>query len=252
MRTIRIIGFVLLGVAISISSLYAQHDATDIITRMDSLMRGKTFEGVYRMKIIRPTWQRTLRFKVWAKGLDYALIRILEPARERGVTFLRIKSEMWQYVPRINRIIKIPPSMMGESWMGSDFTNDDLAKESSLVRDFEHRLVERRRMQGQEVYVIELIPEPDAAVVWAKIVYYVRVAGFLPVRAEFFDDRGELVRVLEFKDIRRVGDRTIPTRMEAYYVDRPDERTILILEEGQFDMPIPDNVFSLQNLRRVR
>ncbi len=234
------------------SSLHAQDEARGIIARMDSLMRGKTFEGIYRMKIIRPTWQRELRFKVWGKGLDYALIRILEPARERGVAFLRIKNEMWQYVPRINRIIKIPPSMMGESWLGSDFTNDDLAKESSLVRDFEHRLVGRKRLYGQEVYVIELVPKPEAAVVWSKILYYVRVTDDLPVRAEFFDDRGELVRVIEFKDIHPVGDRRIPTRMEAYYVDRPDERTVLILEEGRFDVPIPDNLFSLQELRRAR
>ncbi len=227
-------------------------DAREIIRRADELLRGKTQIGTYRMDVIRPDWRRTLRFKFWSEGLDRSFILVLEPAKERGVTFLKIKNEMWNYIPRINRVIKIPPSMMMQSWMGSDFANDDLVKESNIVRDYQHELVGVDTLDGQITYHVVLRPRPEAAVVWDRIEYWIRKKDFVPLRADYFNERGEKVRVLLFSDIKRMSGRVLPTRMELRVTRKPQNRTVLILEDVVFDKPVPRSVFTKSFLRRAR
>lgn len=230
----------------------AQISAKEIIRRADQLLRGKTQQGIYRMEVIRPDWRRSMRLKYWSQGTEKSFILILEPAKDRGVTFLKIKNEMWNYIPKINRVIKIPPSMMLQSWMGSDFSNDDLVKESNMVEDYTHKLLGREKLNGDETYKIELTPKPEAAVVWDKIVEWVRVRDYVPLRADYYNERGERIRSMIFKDIRKMGDRTLPTRMELVQDKKPGHKTVLILEKVVFNRPIPKSIFTLQYLRRAR
>lgn len=229
-----------------------QETAKSIVEKSDQLMRGKTQSAIYKMTVIRPAWQRTMRFKFWSEGTEKSFIRILEPAKDRGVTFLKIKNEMWNYIPKIDRVIKIPPSMVLQSWMGSDFTNDDLVKESSIVHDYTQTLLAQEKEAGFEAYKIELKPKPEAAVVWDRIVEWIRVGDYVPLKAEYFNQREQLIRTFIFTDIKKMSDRTIPTRFELIEEKKPGRKTVLVLEEVVFDKHIPKSVFTLQNLRRAK
>jgi len=228
----------------------SQPTATGIITKADQLTRGLTQHGTESMTVVRPDWQREMVFEFWSEGADKAFIEILEPARHKGATFLKIGREMWQYVPRINRVIKIPPSMMMQSWMGSDFTNDDLVKESSIVHDYEHELLRTDTLRGDSTWVLQLTAKPDAPVTWTRLVEWIRVGDYVPMRAEYYSERGELIRTLIFEDIREFGDRSIPARMVLEEKKKPGHQTILQIRDVTFNEKIPPGTFTQQNLRR--
>ncbi|MDQ7054379.1 MAG: outer membrane lipoprotein-sorting protein [candidate division KSB1 bacterium] len=245
-------GFIWMLIFVVRANALAEDRAMEIIRRADELLRGKTQQGTYRMIVIRPEWQRSMRFKFWSEGTEKSFILILEPAKEKGITFLKINNEMWNYIPRINRIIKIPPSMMLQSWMGSDFTNDDLVKESNVVEDYEHRFLGEEKLDGDLAYKIELTPKPEAAVVWGKIIEWIRKKDYVPLRADYYNERGERIRTMLFKEIKRMGGRTIPTRMELLNEKKPGNRTVLVLENVVFDRPIRKSVFTMTFLKRAR
>jgi outer membrane lipoprotein-sorting protein len=234
-----------LGRAESITS-----EGRDILDRVEKLLWGTTVQGDYEMTVTTPRWQRTLTLKVWMDRPRRSFIRIVAPAKEAGIGSLRIGSEMWNYLPSVERIIKIPPSMMLQPWMGSDFTNDDLVKESSILDDYRHQVLGTLRADGVELVQVEAVPKPEAAVVWGRIVYTVRRADFMPVRQEFFSERGERVRVLSFSDVRRVGGRLLPTRWDMRPDAKPGNVTTIVLKDAVFDQPLEDEVFSQRNLQR--
>jgi outer membrane lipoprotein-sorting protein len=227
-------------------------DARSIIEKADQKMRGETSYGSMSMKIVRPGWERTVEMKSWSKGDDYFLIYITAPAKEKGQVFLKRHKEMWNWVPSIERMIKIPPSMMMQSWMGSDFTNDDLVRQSSIVKDYQHRLLEEETIREQECYKIELIPLPEAPVAWGKILCWVTKDGLDLWRAAYYDEDLELVNIQDSYELTPFCDRVLPRRMEIVPADEPDKRTILILNEMTFNQPISDNFFSQQNMKRIR
>ncbi len=242
----------LLLVALTFIAARGQESATTIIKKSDELMRGLTLSGKYSMTVIRPDWRRSMEFFFWSEGTEKSFIRMLAPAKDKGVTFLKIKREMWNYIPKINRVIKIPPSMMLQSWMGSDFTNDDLVKESSVVADYEHRLLRRENMNGAATHVLELKPTPEAAVVWDRIIEWIRVDDYVPLKAEYYNERGELVRTMTFSEITRFGKRTLPAKLEMVEAKKPGRKTVLVLSDAVFDAPIANSIFSKQNLRRSK
>ncbi len=166
---------VLLSLA-NLHGLYAQGlSADEIIKKADEKNRGLSSQGTLTMTVIRPDWTRTITMNSWSKGRDYSMVLITAPAKDKGQVFLKIKTEMWNWVPSIDKTIKIPPSMMLQSWMGSDFTNDDLVKQSSIVVDYTHKLLGKEKVRDQECFKIELIPLPDAAVVWGKVLMWVTI-----------------------------------------------------------------------------
>ena len=232
------------------SGVSAQSDdrATEIIRRADELLRGKTQQGTYKMMVIRPEWQRTMRFKFWSEGTEKSFILILEPAKERGITFLKIKNEMWNYIPRINRIIKIPPSMMLQSWMGSDFTNDDLVKESSLSKDYITSLL----AENKDGYRLELVPKDEAAVVWGKIIMEVSRQYLLPTRVHYFDEDGVLVRELFYSDVRAFGKRFYPVSwtMVPKETEKADHKTVITISRAVFDAKVNKAYFTKRALKR--
>ena len=242
----------LLSLFLFVTTVTAQESARDIIKKSDDLMRGKTHTGKYTMTIIRPDWQRSTEFKFWSEGTDKAFILILAPAKDKGVTFLKIKKEMWNYIPKINRDIKIPPSMLLQSWMGSDFTNDDLVQESNAVTDYSHALLGKERVAGYEAYKIELKPKPKAAVVWDKIVMLIAVKNYVPLKEEYYNERGELIRTIIFSDIKKMDDRIIPAKFEVIEEKKPGHKTVMELEDVTFNKPVKRSVFTKQNLRRAK
>lgn len=227
--------------------------AADIIIKMEERMRGDSNFAEMTMTIERPRYTREVSMKSWSLGNDFSMILITAPSRDQGTTFLKRYNEIWNYVPNIDRTIKMPPSMMSQSWMGSDFTNDDLVRESSTVEDYLHRILEDEvEMDGRLAWVIELIPKPDTPIVWGKVLIWVDKEEFIQLRVENFDQRDELANHIEFTDIRNFDNRLIPSKMVLVPADKPDQRTILNYEDLQFEIDIDESFFTQQNMRRVR
>ena len=220
-----------------------------LLERVENLLWGNTLQGEFDMTIQTPRWQRTLALGVWMDRPTRSLIRIQAPAKEAGITSLRIGNEMWNYLPSVERTIKIPPSMMLQPWMGSDFTNDDLVKQSSIVNDYTHK-VEEKVQDGVAVYQVESTPRPDAAVVWGKIVYRIRKADHIPLSEEFYSESGELIRILSFSEVRTVDGRLIPTRWEMRPLAKPGNLTTVLVKDAVFDRPLAAEIFTQRNLQK--
>ncbi len=228
----------------------SEPEARDIVERVDTLLWGQTLQGEFEMTITTPRWQRTLTLRAWMERPRRSFIRILAPAKEAGIGSLRIGAEMWNYLPNIERTIKIPPSMMLQPWMGSDFTNDDLVKQSSVVNDYTHRILRTESVNGAASYVIESVPKPDAAVVWGKILYWVRESDSIPLRQEYYNERNELVRALVLSDVGPMGGRTIPTKWEMRPVNEPGHVTTIVIRSAVYDQPIDTEIFTQRNLQK--
>ncbi len=227
-------------------------DVKAIVKQADDKLRGSSSEGTMSMTIKRRNWSRTVTMKSWTLGTEYSLIYITEPAKEKGQVFLKRNNEMWNWVPGIERMIKLPPSMMMQSWMGSDFTNDDLVKESSLVNDYDQKLTGREQTGGYDCYKIELTPHEDAAVVWGKVIMWISEKDYLWLKGEYYDEDNKLVNTEILTDIRKMDDRIIPTRLEMIPSDEPGQKTILVFEKIGFNVPLNESFFSIQNMKRVR
>jgi outer membrane lipoprotein-sorting protein len=227
-------------------------DITEIIRKADEKFRGESSQGTMTMIIERPTWSREVTMKNWTKGNEYSLIYITAPAKEKGQVFLKRQSEMWNWVPTIERMIKIPPSMMMQSWMGSDFTNDDLVRESSLIEDYDQKLVGEETIDGYDCYKAELIPKDDAPVVWGKLIMWVSKKDYLWLKAEYYDEDGNLVNTEILSDIKKMDDRIMPTRLEMIPADEEGNKTIMIFDEIKFNVNLDESFFSQQNMKRIR
>ena len=225
--------------------------AKEIIQKSDEKSRGRTSQGEMVMTVIRPDWSRSVTIKSWEKGDRLTMLLVTAPAKDKGQVFLKIKTDMWNWVPSIEKMVKIPPSMMMQAWMGSDFTNDDLVKESSIVKDYTHRLVGKDTVRSQLCYRIELTPLPSAAVTWGKVLMWVTVADYLQWKAEFYDEDGELVNVMNASVVKRMGDREIPTRLEIVPVGKRGHKTVIDIRSTVFNQPMEDAFFSQQNMRRL-
>ncbi len=239
-----------LALGLGTPALAQEPSGRDLVERVDALLWGKTLQGEFEMTIATPRWRRTLELQAWIERPRRSFIRIRAPAKEKGVGSLRIGAEMWNYLPNIERTIKVPPSMMLQPWMGSDFTNDDLVKQSSAVDDYTHRILRTEPADGAAAYVVEALPKPDAAVVWGKILYWVRKADFIPLKEEYYSERGELVRVMTFSEVRPMGGRTIPTRWEMRPSGKPDNQTTIVVKSARYDGVVEADIFTQRNLQK--
>lgn len=226
-------------------------DATEIIRKADQKMRGESARSEITMRIVRPNWERSLSLKGWSLGSEYSLILVTAPANEAGTAYLKRGSEMWNWMPDINRTIKMPPSMMSQSWMGSDFSNNDLVRESSALTDYDHSLAGDSTVSGYDCWRIVMDPLPDAPVVWDRVVAYVSKEEYLRLRTEFYDEEGQLVKTMEGSRVREMGGRTIPTRMEMIPAEEPGRRTVLTYQELAINIGLEESFFTIQNMKRV-
>ena len=227
--------------------------ATDIVRKADEKFNGeKSSYSVMSMKVIRPEWQRTIEFKSWTLGKDFALALITAPAKETGQTFLKRGSEMWSWNPSISRLIKLPPSMMSQGWMGSDYTNDDILRESSVVNDYVHEIVGEENIDGRSCYKINMTARESASIVWGKQIRWIDKKDFLVLKAELYDEDGYLVRTETGSDIRIMDGRTITSKIELVPEEEPENKTLIEILEIKFNIPVEESYFSQQNMKRVR
>lgn len=226
--------------------------ATDIVKRSDQQMRGESSYSVATMNIIRPDWTRSMSMKSWTKGQDFSLVLVTEPVKDKGTVSLKRYREMWNWIPAIERVIKIAPSMLSQSWMGSDFTNDDLINQSSIVVDYEHNLVTEEVFDGEMTYVIDAIAKPDAPVVWSRIRLWVSKQTYLQRKAEFYDEFEDLINTMQTFDLQKMGGRILATRFEMIPADKPGYKTEFITHEALFDFDIDEDFFSLDQMKKLR
>ncbi len=230
----------------------AELSPKEIIDKVDQMLRGDSSQGRVEMSVVTRRWERNVTMEIWSEGTEKALIKVLQPKKEAGTATLKVESDMWNYLPKIDRTIRVPTSMMMGSWMGSHFTNDDLVKESRLIRDYEIEIIYEGDREGVEVYEFQLIPHPEAPVVWGEILYQVRKQDLMPTWVEYYDEHGELKRTMTFSEYREMGGRLVPARSRIVPQDKPEEYTEMIYHELHFDIPIPRGTFSLSSLRRSR
>jgi outer membrane lipoprotein-sorting protein len=226
--------------------------AEEIVRKTDANMRGNTLQAEMVIKTIRPTWSREMGVKTWMKGKEYSMILITAPAKDKGVAFLKRKKEVWNWVPTLERSIKLPPSMMSQSWMGTDFTNDDLVKESSVVEDYVHTLLGDTLIRNTDCFIIQMIPKPEAAVVWGKLKMYVDKKNFVEMHMKFYDEDGSLVNIMNSLEIKMMGGRLIPTRVEMIPMDKKNQKTEIVYSNLIFDKPIDEGFFTLQQMKNLR
>ena len=236
---------------LSASVLFAE-DAREIVKKANDLMRGTHLYTEMSMTIIKPQWTRTIALKAWSLEPDYALMYVTEPARDKGSVTLKRKNEVWNWVPSIQRIIKIPPSMMLQSWMGSDFTNDDLVRQSSIIDDYTHSIAGEETYEEVACWKIQLIPKPEAGVVWGKILLWISKKGYLELKTEYYDEDGILAKSFLGSAIKSYDGRSLPSHWEMIPANKKGERTVLDYQQMKFSLNLDPSFFSEQNMKRVR
>ena len=234
-----------------VTSINAQ-TAKEIVEKADELMRANSSYSEIEMTIQKPDWSRTMGMKVWALEPDYAIIYITEPARDKGTVTLKRFNEVWNWLPSAQKVIKIPPSMMLQSWMGSDFTNDDLVRASSIVKDYTHELIGEEKINGYDCYKIKLIPKPEAGVVWGKIISWISKEKYLQVKTDYYDEEDTLIKSFLGTEEQKMDGRDIFAHWEMIPYNEPGNKTILDYKEIKFNIKIEESYFSEQNMKRVR
>ena len=223
--------------------------AREILDHVDDLFRSASSHGRATMTVATEHWTRSLALEFWSKGKEQTLVRILAPQKEKGTATLRSGNDLWNYLPKVKRVIKLPSSMMSASWMGSHFTNDDLVKESRMTEDYTFEVAFEGERDGKPVAEIACLPRPEAAVVWGKVVVRVRKPDHLPLEVAYYDEDLRLARTLTYTDVRRLGGRELPATLRVVPADKPAESTVVTYEDIAFDLPLDDEAFSLRRLQ---
>lgn len=236
---------------LSMPFAFAQ-EAKDIVKKADEKAKGKSSISSITIQTVRPSWSREMSVKAWTKGNDLSLILVLAPAKEKGVVFLKRKKEVWNWIPSIERNIKMPPSMMSQSWMGTDFTNDDLVKEASILEDYNHSFLKETVVDGRSCYKIQLLPKPKSAVVWGKVIMAIDKKDFMMLHVEYFDEDGSLINTMHCTDIKLLGGRLLPAKMEMVPANKKGNKTVLLYNSLVFDIPLDDSFFTTQNITKVK
>lgn len=239
-------------VLVIVFAFSGEETAYEIVKKSEDNLRGKSNYTELEINTVRPTWKRKMVAKSWSLGTDYSMILITEPSRDKGTVFLKNDKEIWNYVPTIERNVKLPPSMMMQSWMGTDFNNDDLVQESSITKDYTHKLLGIETIRGYECYKIEFTPKPDAAVVWGKIIGHISKGEYLQIKSEFYDEYEDLVQIIEGFDVAEFDGRKLPARLRVTPMDKEGHYTEMVNKKIDFDIDVDEKFFTTQNMTRVR
>ena len=233
-------------------NIYAQ-DANEILKKSEEKIKGiKSSYQEMMIKIVRPKWSKEMTMKGWSIGEDYFTSVILSPAKEKGIVFLKRENEVWNYIPSIERTIKLPPSMMMQNWMGTDFTNDDLVQRSSITDDYANTVIGNEIIDGLDCWIIELIPNEDAAVVWGKLVMWIDKRDYMQLKTQFFDEYDEMVSIMTGKAIKNFDGKKLPAIIEFVPLDKEGNKTIVERIVWKFDIDINERFFLPNYMKNLR
>jgi len=240
--------FTLAGLAQSAHAMQVE----ELIHHIDELWRGKTSKASMTMTVKTIRYERSMTLEAWSRGKEYSLVIIHEPVKDRGIATLKVIGNIWNYLPKINRVTKVPSSMMSGSWMGSHFTNDDLVKESTYEDDYDSSITFEGERKGKLIYEVSSLPKPDAAVVWGKVVMEIDQKTLAPYLTRYYDEEGVLIRTLTFDRNKMIDGRSVPMRLSLQPDDKPNESTVILYQDISFGVPLEAGFFSLQNLQKRR
>ncbi len=258
MKSIRVTTILLVAVLGTFGMLQSSFKADldpsayEIIKEAQDRMTGKTSIAEMTITIQRPKWKREMSLKTWTKGDDKSISLVTAPARDKGTVFLRVGKEVWNWVPTVERVIKLPPSMMSQSWMGTDLTNDDLVNQTDLKTDFTHTLLGKKTVADRLCYQVQSVPKESAAVVWGKIVTWIDVTDFIQMKTEFYDEDDFLINTFNAQNIKVMGGKKVASKFEIVPEEKPGNKTIMEYNSLKFDEPIADDFFTTRNMRTLR
>ena len=235
-----------------VTSISTAQTAQEIIQRADEKYRGKSSYSEMTIDIVRPKWSKQMKIKGWSKGTKFSVSIVTSPAKEKGTVFLMRDKEVWNYMPTIDRTIKFPPSMMLQNWMGTDLTNDDLVKQSSILEDYTHKITGEEVKEGYTCWVIELTPKEDAPVVWGKVLIWVDQSEYMMLQSDYYDEDDFLVNQMIGSDIKEFSGKKLPSKLRVIPVENKGQETILTYIELKFDLKIPDQYFTTNYMKRIR
>ncbi len=225
-------------------------EVSELIQHIDKLWRGETSHAKMTMQVKTRRYERSMTLEAWSRGKDYSLIVIRKPIKDKGIATLKVKENIWNYLPKINRVTKVPSSMMSGSWMGSHFSNDDLVKESTFEDDYNSSISFEGKRDGVSIYELTSIPKPNAAVVWGKVVMQIDQKTLAPRIAYYYDEEGTLMRTMRFDQPQLIDKLTVPMRLTLKPEDKPEESTVITYQSIKLDIPLSASFFSLQNLQK--
>ncbi len=244
-----IVTFLLFKIFFSTCAIASNLDPEIILNNVDDIYRSNASHGILTLSVKTSNWQRSLTLEQWSKGNDMHLLKVLKPKKEKDLATLRVDNNVWNYMPKVKRVVKIPSSMMSSSWMGSHFTNDDLVKQSRMVIDYDFSITYEGLRDGVDIVEISCIPKKNAAVVWGKVEVIVYRNDFIPLNIVYYDEDLKLSRTLKFSNIQVLGGKKIPLQMKMVPTDEPEESTAILWEKIEFDIVIKDDFFSLRKLQ---
>ena len=228
-------------------------DADQILKNSEEKIQGiKSSYQEMMIKIVRPKWSKEMTMKGWSIGEDYFASVVLSPAKEKGTVFLKRENEVWNYIPSIERTIKLPPSMMMQNWMGTDFTNDDLVQRSSITDDYTNTIIGNEIIDGLDCWIIELIPNEDAAVVWGKLMMWIDKRDYMQLKTQFFDEYDEMVSIMTGKAIKNFDGKKLPAIIEFVPLDKEGNKTIVERLVWKFDIDINERYFLPNYMKNLR
>jgi len=228
-------------------------EANEILKKSEEKITG--IESSYQemlIKIIRPKWSKEMLMKGWSIGEDYFVSVVLSPAKEKGTVFLKRENEVWNYIPSIERIIKLPPSMMMQNWMGTDFTNDDLVQRSSILNDYSNSIIGEESVGGLDCWIVELMPNENAPVVWGKLVMWIDKKDYMQLKTQFFDEYDELVSIMYGKSVKNFDGKKLPSIIEFIPLDEEGNKTIVERLVWEFDIYINKRFFMPNYMKNLR
>ena len=249
LRSRTIVIFLLFKIFFSTYAIASNLDPEIILNNVDDIYRSNASHGILTLSVKTSNWQRSLTLEQWSKGNNMHLIKVLKPKKEKDLATLRVDNNVWNYMPKVKRVVKIPSSMMSSSWMGSHFTNDDLVKQSRMVIDYDFSITYEGLRDGVDIVEISCIPKKNAAIVWGKVEVIVYRNDFIPLSIVYYDEDLKLSRTLKFSNIQVLGGKKIPLQMKMVPTDEPEESTAILWEKIEFDIAIKDDFFSLRKLQ---
>ena len=239
-------------IALLATNICLGQTAEDIVKKADEKIRGNSSYAEITIDIVRPKWSRQMKMKFWSKGSKYSVSVVETPVKEKGTVFLMRDKEVWNYLPTIDRTVKFPPSMMMQNWMGTDLTNDDLVKQSSLITDYNKKILGEEDKEGYTCWKIELTPKDNAAVVWGRIIIWIDKSEYMEMQTDFYDEDGFLINQMLGSEVKVFDNKKLPSKLKVVPVDKPGQYTVITYDAWKFDITVPEAYFTTNYMNRLK
>jgi hypothetical protein len=233
------------------TGMTTEPNPVDIVRKANDLLRFTTSEAELDIQIIRPRWQKSMSMKTWTKGTDYAMTLITAPAKEAGTVYLKKKNELWNWLPKVKKTIKLPGSMLGQNFMGTDLTASDVWSNSNIESEFDHKLIGKEMQGGQMCYKIESVTHEDSDIIWGKIISWIDVKNFIQMKVEFYDEDMDLANTFLASQVKNMAGKMRATKLEVIPANKKGQKTIVSYRSLKVDHAIPTEFFTVENMKKV-